>query len=95
MKVTPAMVALAAILVAPITILLVLGKDPALLISFINTAGLVVLYRDTQTIKTQTNGTNNRLMNIVEAQSALATPTVAVPDVNNVKELGMNGIASP
>lgn len=72
-KITPAMVALAAVLVAAITILLALGKDPALLISFINTAGLILLYGDTQTIKTQTNGTNHRLMNIVEATTAGGT----------------------
>jgi len=78
-KITPAVVALAAILVAAITILLIMGKDPGLLIGFANTAGIALLYGETQTIRQQTNGTTHRLMNIVEASSPGGTPSTPTP----------------
>lgn len=46
--------------------LIALGKDPAILIGFINTVGLALVYAQNEAIKQQTNGTTHRMMSIVE-----------------------------
>lgn len=65
-RITGATVVLLLGLVAAVSTLLILDKDPTLLISFINTVILVYLHGEVQSIKQQTNGTTTQLMSIVD-----------------------------